>query len=238
MRRHIGKTTSWFSHRQLAEIDIIDGGDTMAHIAEKTVADVMKERSSVRKYKKGIKIPPETLNRIIELAGTAPSSWNLQHWKFIVVEDEENKKSLYPVANNQQQVLDCSALIVVLGDKEADKNAEEVYASAVKAGYMSDDAKNKLVDQIHVAYRTVEHIGVHEAIRNASLAAMQLMLAAKAHGIDSCPMGGFQPDALCRQLHVPERYIPVMLITLGYAETPAHRTERFPLSKIVVREHF
>lgn len=45
-----------------------------------SVAEVMKERSSTRKYKRNEKIPQDTLNQILELAGTAPSSWNLQHF--------------------------------------------------------------------------------------------------------------------------------------------------------------
>lgn len=203
-----------------------------------SVMDVMKERSSVRKYKKGVAIPQQTLNQIIEGAGTAPSSWNLQHWKFLVIQDQERKNRLYPIANNQQQVIDASAVVVVLGDTEANKNAETVYEEAVHSGYMTEEAKNKLVNNINSAYEHVENIGVHEAIRNASFAAMQLMLAAKANGVDSCPMGGYNPVALREELNIPERYIPVLMISLGYSEEPAHQTSRFPLSDVLIKESF
>ncbi|GAB7387068.1 nitroreductase family protein [Bacillaceae bacterium] len=210
----------------------------MATVADKNVAEVMKERRSVRKYKKGVNIPREKLEEILRLAITAPSSWNLQHWKFIVVEEEETKKRLFPIAYNQQQVLDASAVVIVLGDTEAYRNAEKVYGDAVRAGYMTEEVKSTLVNNVNQAYQNVKDFGVHEAIRNASLAAMQLMLAAKAQNIDSCPMGGFDPVALRKELNIPDRYIPIMMISLGYAAEPAHQTARFPLEQVVVHERF
>jgi nitroreductase len=210
----------------------------MNSTAQQQITEVMKERQSIRKYKRGVEIPQETLSNILELATTAPSSWNLQHWKFVVVQKQENKDKLLPIAYNQQQVSDCSALIVVLGDLEANKNADKVHSEAVRAGSMTEDAKNSLVSNINNAYENVQNIGSNEAIRNASLAAMQLMLAAKANGVDSGPMGGYDPEALRKELDIPERYIPVMLITLGYASDPAHQTSRFGLEETVVKETF
>jgi len=202
------------------------------------VAKVMKERSSVRKYKKGVKISEETLREILELTTTAPSSWNLQHWKFILVQEEENKEKLLPITYNQEQVTDSSTTVIVLADTEANKNAERVYDEAVKLGYMSEEAKLRLVDNINRAYETRENIRANDALRNGSLAAMQLMLAAKAYGIDSCPIGGYDPARLRSEFNIPERYIPVMLITLGYADKTAHNTSRFPLEDVIIHESF
>jgi nitroreductase len=217
---------------------IYRGWIKMAIIEQRSIIDVMKERGSVRKYKKGVSIPQQLLYEILEAAATAPSAWNLQHWRFVVIQDQENKNRLYPIANNQQQVADASAVVVVLGDTEANKNAEKVYGEAVQSRLMTEEAKNALVGNISGAYQNVENMGVHEAIRNASFAAMQLMLAAKAHGIDSCPMGGFHPVTLREELNIPDRFIPVLMISLGYAEAPAHRTTRFPLDQFVIKERF
>lgn len=210
----------------------------MKQMAEHNVSTVMEERHSVRKYKKGEKIPQETLTEIIRLATTAPSSWNLQHWKFILVEEETQKQKLLPIAYNQQQVVDCSTVVIVLGDVEADKNAEKIYSEAVKAGHMTEEAKQKLVQNIQQAYATVDQIGVHEAIKNASLAAMQLMLAAKGLGVESGPMGGFNAVGLREELRIPSRYVPVLMITLGYGAEQAHATPRFPVDEVVIRETF
>lgn len=67
---------------------------------------------------------------------------------------------------------------------------------------------------------------------------MQLMLAAKAKGYDTCPMGGFDREKLIQALNIPPRYIPVMLIVIGKPAAPARPSNRFPLEKLVIRESF
>lgn len=210
----------------------------MVNAVEQSVIQVMKERGSVRKYQPGVEIPPATLKTIIEAAGSAPSAWNLQHWKFVVIQNQDNKNRILPAAYNQQQVADASAVIIVLGDMEANKNAEAVYDEMVRSGAMTEDVVNNMVNDINNYYENVATAGVHDAIRNASFAAMQLMLAAKAHGIDTCPIGGFSADALREELNIPERFIPVVMVAIGYAEQPAYATNRFSADQIVINERF
>ncbi|EHB68140.1 MULTISPECIES: nitroreductase family protein [Paenibacillus] len=210
----------------------------MATVVETSVIKVMKERSSVRKYQSGVGIPQSTLHQILEAAATAPSAWNLQHWKFVTIQNQENKERLLPIAYHQQQVADASAVVIVLGDTKANENAENVYGESVRAGFMTEEVKNSIVNDIDNHYKNAGHAGIHDAIRNASFAAMQLMLAAKAHGIDSGPMGGYDAEALRKELNIPDRYIPVLMLTLGYAEQPAYPTNRFPVDQVVIRERF
>lgn len=210
----------------------------MATVVETSVIKVMKERSSVRKYQRGVGIPQSTLHQILEAAATAPSAWNLQHWKFVTIQNQENKERLLPIAYHQQQVADASAVVIVLGDTKANENAENVYGESVRAGFMTEEVKNSIFNDIDNHYKNAGHAGIHDAIRNASFAAMQLMLAAKAHGIDSGPMGGYDAEALRKELNIPDRYIPVLMLTLGYAEQPAYPTNRFPVDQVVIRERF
>lgn len=203
-----------------------------------TAEEVMLERASVRKYQRGAEIPKQDLDEILKLAASAPSSWNLQHWRFLVIQDQANKEKLLPIAYNQQQVVDASAVIVVLGDLEADKEADNVYGPSVAAGNMPKEAADTLIGNIRNAYANVPGIGQAEAIRNASFAAMQLMLAAKAKGYDTVPMGGYNAEALIREFNIPARYIPVVMLPLGVAAAPAHATDRFPLDKLVINERF
>lgn len=198
----------------------------------------IQERHSVRKYEPGINIPEEELNELLEAATQAPSSWNLQHWKFLVVDDEKKKEQLLPIAYNQKQIVDCSAVIAILGDVEANKNADDIYQGAVDNGLMTEEIKNTLVGQINGAYEGDTPFPRDEAVLNASLASMQLMLAAKAKGYDTCPMGGFQRERFTKEFNVPERYIPVMLLTVGKAAKPAHQSARKPLEEVVVKNTF
>ncbi|HEU4964195.1 MAG TPA: nitroreductase family protein [Bacilli bacterium] len=210
----------------------------MTQATKMTAEETMLARHSVRKYEKGAEIPEQELNEILTLAASAPSSWNLQHWRFLVFQDKAKREKLLEIAYNQQQVADASVVVVVLGDLEADKEAHNVYDPAVAAGKMPEQAAQTLIGNIENAYANIPTIGRDEAIRNASFAAMQLMLAAKAKGYDTVPMGGYDADALVKEYNIPSRYIPVVMIPIGVAATPAHATDRFPLEKLMVKEGF
>jgi nitroreductase len=84
----------------------------------------------------------------------------------------------------------------------------------------------------------IPNIPREEAIRNASLAAMQLMLATKANGLDSSPMGGYDVDRFIKAFNIPSRYVPVMLIAIGKAAIPARPSTRFPVEKTIVWNGF
>ncbi|SEN01214.1 nitroreductase family protein [Lihuaxuella thermophila] len=203
-----------------------------------SVEEAMKARHSVRKYQPGVVIPKEELNEILALAATAPSSWNLQHWRYLVITSREQKERILPIAYGQQQVVDSSATIVILGDLEADKSAAPVYQQSLDKGLITQEVYNIMISQIESAYKGNPELAHREAILNASLSAMQLMLAAKAKGYDTCPMGGFDREALIKELNIPPRFIPVMMITIGKAAAPAHATMRFPLEELVIEESF
>ncbi|MDF2959336.1 MAG: putative nitroreductase [Paenibacillus sp.] len=197
-----------------------------------TAEETMRSRHSVRKYQYGVVIPDSEWNEILELAASAPSSWNLQHWRFLVVKEQDNKDKLVPIAYNQQQVSDASVVVVILGDLQANLAAPQVFENA------TPEIRDMMLAQINGAYENNAQIARDEAIRNASLAAMQLMLAAKAKGYDSVPMGGYNPQALIKEFNIPERYIPVMMIPIGKAVTEGRATERLPLSQQVINESF
>ncbi|NCT26643.1 nitroreductase family protein, partial [Bacillus subtilis subsp. subtilis] len=70
-----------------------------------TASEAMLSRHSVRKYVPNTPIAATELNEILELASSAPSSWNLQHWRFLVFQQDETKRKLLPISDFQQQVV-------------------------------------------------------------------------------------------------------------------------------------
>ncbi|HGO9421496.1 nitroreductase family protein [Bacillus cereus] len=203
-----------------------------------TVEEIMKARKSVKKYEKGIKIPQDQIEDILKLATTAPSAWNLQHWRYIVISSEDGKNRLLPIAYNQNQVVDSSVTIVILGDLEANKSAYEIYNQAVKEGHMNQQVCETLIDQIESAYKHNKSFARDEAILNSSLFAMQIMLSAKSKGYDTCAMGGFNKAALIKELNISSRFVPVMLLTIGKAAEPAYPSSRISLDRLALREEF
>lgn len=208
----------------------------MSNIEHNETLRVISERHAVKKYVKDAVLPEEHLQAILRAAGQAPSAWNLQHWKFLVVESEADKQKLLPIAYNQSQVADSSVTIAVLGDLEANRNTF-IYDQAVDNGFLPAEVRDALVGQINGAYQNPQ-VARDSAILNASLAAQNIMLAAKSLGYDTCAMGGFNPAQLIESFQIPQRYIPVMLITVGTALEPARPSGRLPLEDVVVRGSF
>ncbi|QGQ46558.1 nitroreductase family protein [Metabacillus sediminilitoris] len=192
---------------------------------------VISDRSSVRHYDPKVTITKEELSEILSYSSKAPSAWNLQHWHFTVFLSKESKKKLLPIAYNQSQIVESSAVIAILGDLEADKNTDLVYDPLVDAGFMSAEIKETLAGQINRAY-TDKGFARDAAFLNASLAAMQVMLTAKAKGFDSCSIGGFNKEQFMKEFSISTRYVPIMLITIGKAVKPAHQSNRLELDKV------
>lgn len=192
-------------------------------------------RHSVRSYRKE-PIPEADLKTILEAAAAAPSAWNLQHWKFLLVEKEADKAKLLPIAFNQKQIAESSVTVAILGDTEANRNAEPVYTQAVNAGLMPQEVADRITGGIQDAYaQRGSEFGRDHAFMNASLAAMQLMIAAKALGYDSVPMSGFDADRLSQEFRIPSRYVPVMLISIGKGAEPGKPSTRLPLEQLIFR---
>ncbi|MBW7476544.1 nitroreductase family protein [Paenibacillus oenotherae] len=199
--------------------------------------EVIRARHSVRQYKRNVTIPDQTLNEILELAAAAPSSWNLQQWRFLVIREQEQKDRVKAIAYGQQQVSDASVVVVILGDLEAQITAKEIYGEKLAAGQITQEIHDNMVNQVSGAYQ-IAQVARDEANKNAGLAAMQLMLAAKAKGYDTVAMGGFDAAQLIQALNIPSRFIPVMLIPIGEAAVPARATDRLSLDKLVINESF
>ncbi|MEH7016536.1 nitroreductase family protein, partial [Bacillus sp. JJ63] len=68
---------------------------------------------------------------------------------------------------------------------------------------------------------------------DGGLIAMQFMLTARAHGYDTCPIGGYEKDKIAEAFGLDkERYVPIMLISIGKAADSGYKSVRLPIDKI------
>lgn len=195
-------------------------------------SELASARHSVRHYTPGLVISDAELTAIFAEVSLSPSSFNLQHWQFVVVRDTARKRELRGMAFGQQQVEDAAATIVVCGRLLAHVDAPRIYRDALAP------MREKFVPMIAGAYDQQPALQREEAVRSGSLAAMSLMYAAKARGWDTGPMIGFDAKKVSAFLALDGNTIPVMMIVLGKAlngEQP-QRLYRRPLSEIVKLE--
>ncbi|MBC8079721.1 MAG: nitroreductase family protein [Gorillibacterium sp.] len=205
----------------------------------KPYRDVVEGRRSVRSYNPTFRIPREELHDLIKEATKAPSSSNLQPWRFLVIDDQALQEKLKPIAFNQQQVSDASAVIAVLGDIAAYKQAETISSRALKAGYITEEFKNRSVARTMQGYQSMSRDKLREiAYIDGGLVSMLLMLSAKARGYDTVPMGGYDSDAFVKAFEVPEQYVPIMLIAIGKAAAPGNPTIRLEVEEIAFWNSF
>ncbi|QSF46945.1 nitroreductase family protein [Paenibacillus tianjinensis] len=180
-----------------------------------TFSDLVQARRSAMNFVEGVTISKAELEEMFSLARLAPSSNNLQHAHYKVITDPVVKEQLHKDAYNQYKVHTASAVIIVYGDKNAYLQAPEIYSGLKLLGAMSQEEYDSTIQSINDAYSGNDQFQRDEAIRNASLSAMQFMLIAKDKGWDTCPMIGFDPAAVNATLNVPDNFVPVLMITIG-----------------------
>ena len=200
---------------------------------EKNFVHFIQERHSIREYDPSYKISKEELESILEVATSAPSSRNLQPWRFVVITDENVKQEVKEMAFNQQVFDSCSAVIAVIGDCEMYRNAEHIYQSNVEAGNMPEPLKQEKVAAIenmlpNLSLQVRENI----ALFDAGLVSMQIMLVARAYGYDTVTIGGFNKDKFAKRFELTDRYVPIVLIPIGKAAAPPFKTTRLPINEI------
>ncbi|MBA9084685.1 putative NAD(P)H nitroreductase [Fontibacillus solani] len=197
---------------------------------------LIKSRRSANKFMTGVEITDQDMDQIFQLVKFAPSAFNLQHAHYMVIRDPELKQKVYEAANKQYKILTSSAVIVVLGRMDAYKDVDKINEGLLNLGVINKQEFDREVESVVSFYETGGDVFKRdEAIRNASLSAMQLMLIAKDQGWDTCPMIGFDPEALREALSIPESAIPAMLISIGKEDTSSQRPRgyRKPVSEFV-----
>ncbi len=194
--------------------------------------ELANARHSVRIYEPGLEIGDADLKKIFDTVILSPSSFNIQHWKFVVVREQERKIKLRNLSFGQAQVEQAAAVVLVCGSVNAYLDAAMIYAD------VDEQTREKYVPMIEGAYRDQDALQREEAVRSGSLAAMSLMYAAKALGWDSGPMIGFDAMKVAEMIHLDENTIPVIMVVIGRAkdgQQPA-RGYRRPLHEVVKLE--
>ncbi|MEN9919899.1 MAG: hypothetical protein RL662_2335 [Bacteroidota bacterium] len=196
---------------------------------------VMHQRFSVRKYDESVKIDKEEMARILQDAMTAPSSLNLQPWRFVVIDSNEGKKLIEPyMMFNQLQWQTSSAIIAIFGDLENMTQAEAIYSSGVEHKIMPEEYKEKVMSLIN-SYRQElsDERMVNTVVFDCGLVTMQIMLAAKAYGYDTNPIGGYMRKELAEALNMDaKRYMPVLLLSIGKADETIKDSIRYSVADI------
>jgi nitroreductase len=183
-------------------------------------------------------VPDEYLEAILRFGAQAPSGYNLQPWRFIVVRDAENRRRLQRAAFNQPKVAEAPVVLIALGMKEEWKQrADEVFREGAQrgAGSLANVEQYK-----QGAFQFLSHQDMAAWVnRHTMIAVTTMMLVAEVYGFDTAPMEGFDPASVKREFGIPDEAEVVALLAIGRAKAPDKPYGgRFGLDGIVYRERY
>lgn len=196
--------------------------------------DAIKQRRSIKSFDKNHKMTDDKIKQILELAILSPTSYNIQNWRFVIITEQSLKDKLSELSHGQQQVSEASLIIILCADLNSwDRNPERYWAS------IPEEPRNALIESLKKSYKDKVELQRDEAMRSCGMAAQTIMLAAKSMGYDSCPMKGFDYDAVGKMINLPNDHLISMMVAVGKkSKDPSPRGGQVPLSELVFKNKF
>lgn len=194
----------------------------------------IETRRAIKQFDDNHKMSEEEIEKLLSLALLSPTAFNIQHWRFVLVNNAALREKIRSISWMQPQITDASLLIVICADLQAwNKQPERYWRNA------ADDVRQGVVAAIGEYYRGKPGIQRDEAMRSCGIAAQTLMLAAKAMGYDSCPMDLSDFHEVAKLIRLPEDHAIAMFVAIGKGtREPWPRAGQLPMNKVVFMNHF
>ncbi len=197
--------------------------------------EAIYQRRSVKGFDPNHQITPEEEKKLLEATIQAPTSFNIQHWRFVILRDPQLRQKIrQEFGNDQAQMTDASLLILFTADVKAwQKEPSRYWQNAPK------EVADLLVGWMKPFHEGREWLQRDEAQRSIGMAMQTLMLAAKEMGYDSCPMIGFDIEKVAELINLPEDYAIGPMVAIGKKiKEPWSKPGQLPLSELVVENSF
>ena len=198
------------------------------------VITAIETRRSVKAYDPNHRMSEAEIERLLGLALLSPSAFNIQNWRFVLVRDPALRGEIRKAAWDQAQVTDASLLMVLCADLRSwEHDPARYWKNAAQA------VQDFIVPAIGPYYQGRESVQRDEAMRSCGLAGMTLMLAAKEMGYDTCPMDGFDYEAVGKLIQLPADHVISYMLAIGKGvKDPWPRGGQLPLQEVVVTDRF
>ena len=197
----------------------------------------MDFRHACKVFDENKKISKEDLNFILEVGRKSPSSFGMEPWKFLVIQDADVKAKVRPFCWDQPQITTCSDLMIVLARIEDVKPEsgipEKRFARREMPQEKRDFYLNLYANHLADTLSSDKNVLAWTA-RQCYIAAGNMMTAAASIGIDSCPIEGFEKEKLEEALELDtSKYQVAMVLPFGYRVNEQSTQQRLPLEEVV-----
>ena len=199
-----------------------------------SVSEAVRERRAIKWYDAEHKMPEETFRTLMEHALLSPTAFNIQNWRFVRVTDPEQRKAIRTVAWDQAQVTDASELLVLCFDTRAwEREPQRYWREAPQ------EVQDFLLPAIDAYYRDKPQVERDEGMRSCGLVGQTIMLMAQELGYQSCPMDGFDFDAVAKIINLPQDHAIAFMIAIGKGTRDAWpRPGQLDLDEVMVSNRF
>jgi len=205
----------------------------------KTLVQAIRERRATPSFD-GAPIPDVDLKQILEAGLDAPSGYNMQPWRFVVVQTHEQKRRLRGASYNQPKVEEASAVIVACGDADGwRKDLDEMLRIGREGGMPEGYAHQAQVAvPNYLSSFTIEQMKGW-LNKMVMISFTHMMLMAEVLGYDTAPMEGFEQEKVHEVLRLPMSYHVVALLAIGHQKGPdKFHGGRFEMAHTVFSEEY
>ena len=206
---------------------------------QKSLAQAIRDRRATPSFD-GEPIPASDLRQILDAGLHAPSGYNMQPWRFIVVQHPEQKKRLRAASYNQAKVEEASAVIVACGDRDGWRKDLDEMLRLGRLGGMPESYAAQAESSVPAYLSGMTHEQMTGWLNKmVMLAFTSMMLMAEVMGYDTAPMEGFEQQKVCETLKLPMSYWVVALLAVGHLSGPdKFDGGRFEMSHTVFGEEY
>ncbi|MCB1098755.1 MAG: nitroreductase family protein [Verrucomicrobiae bacterium] len=197
--------------------------------------EAIYQRRAIKQFDRDHQLTQEEETTLLEAAIQAPTSFNIQHWRFVILRDSALREKIRKeFGNDQAQMTDASLLILMTADTKAwQKDPARYWQHAPK------EVADLLVGWMGPFHEGREWLQRDEAQRSIGMAMQTIMLAAKSIGYDSCPMIGYDIDAVAKLINLPEDHVMGPMVAIGKGtKDPWPKPGQLTLSEVVVENGF
>ena len=205
----------------------------------KTLSQAIMERRATPSFD-GKAIPAADLKQILDAGLRAPSGYNMQPWRFIVVQSAEQKRRLRAASYNQGKVEEASAVIVACGDADGWRKDLDLMLQRGREGGMPESYAAQARSSVP-NYLSNFSSGQMQGWLNKQvmLAFTHMLLMAEVMGYDTAPMEGFEQEKVHEVLRLPLSYWVVALLGIGHVKgSDKFNGGRFDMAHTVFSEEF
>lgn len=191
-----------------------------------TFLDHLQWRHATKEFDPTRKVSSSDLQKILDAIRLTPTSFGLQPYHVIVIEDQKLKEKIRPHAWDQPQITTCSHLLVFCARTDSLSRIDQ-YVEVASEG---DEKKKWLLEGYKkMMLGSSEKMDISWAQRQTYIAQGFALAACAELEIDSCPIEGFDPIQIDKILNIPDHMKSVVMIPIGYRiEDPKREKVRFP----------